>query len=51
MTRGKTKRLAWETPYKKSNAIYNVAPTQSIIYKEVYEKIFKKRKPKHANSR
>ena len=51
MTRGKTKRLAWEAPYKKSNAIYNVAPTQSIIYKEVYEKIFKKRKPKHANSR
>ena len=40
MTRGKTKRLAWGTPYKKSNA----------IYKEVYEKIFKKRKPKHANS-
>jgi len=41
MTRSKTKRLAWGTPYKKSNA----------IYKEVYEKIFKKRKPKHANSR
>ncbi len=40
MTRGKTKRLAWGAPYKKYNE----------IYKDGYEKIFKKRKPKHANS-
>jgi hypothetical protein len=43
MTRGKTKRLAWQpnhNRYKKYNA----------IYKEAYDKIFKKRKPKHANS-
>jgi hypothetical protein len=42
MSRGKTKRLAWtgsHNKYKKTNA----------IYKEAYEKIFKKKKTSQAD--